>query len=939
MGIITLAMASALQMNAIPAKPGVITVQNADGTEISARLVGDEFFHQYFTTDGYPMTMVDGNLYYCHITDNGDVVPSGIRAVDIESRDALAKQYLSGISLQGLEQRVEKLASKSPRRQIVSQMTSGPSNVRANAGGNDGPPYDRGYGLFPDLRFPAYGKQKAIVILVEYQDVKFTLSDPHDYFNRMLNQAGFNDYGGTGCANEYYKLNSENNFDCQFDVFGPITLANNRAYYGANDYSGNDVRPGHMVKEACDALDPDVDFKEYDRDGNGTVDNVFVFYAGMGEASGGPAESVWPHSWNMKSAGFPNLYYDGVLVYTYGCSNEWERNNRPDGVGTFIHEFSHVMGLPDLYATRYTGAFTPGSWSAMDYGPYNNDGMTPPLYSAFERYALGWMKPREIDRAINATLPPIINNVAGVIRTTDEKEFFLVENRQKTGWDTYIPGHGMLVWHVQYDDYTWNRNEVNNTPSHQYVDIEEADGTQSESSRDGDSFPGASNKTSFTSTTNPAMKMWNNTAIDYPITDIAENGGTITFKVLGGGAGIPAPETRPAANITPESFTARWTKKSGVDHLLSVFYLSNTNARQYLDGYQLLNAGQTSEWDVTGVEPGSTVYYTVTTTDGWEVSAESAPVKVVIPDLSIEHCVPQLVAINDVTGEGFTAEWNPVNDANAYLLSVYTKTPGETDSEGTDFTEGIQESLPDGWLSTSSNSYGMSGYCGAATPSLRMGKSADRLETSVYPEGIKEFSFWCRGNSTGADDEFRVYGLVDGQWVKVHTQKVSRTGQTIVVTDFPEGAVKARLEFLKTGKDGSLAVDDVKVTYYKNSNPVYVNGYKEKNVGNVLSSAVKGLKGETRYYIKLRATDGTKYSKYSEEKGVVTGSTGISSIAQEAVGMAVEGRTVICEGQNITVYDLAGRIVATGRGSVEVPAAGLYIVKADSGKAIRLIIK
>lgn len=939
MGIIALAMAGALQVSAVPAKPGVITVQNADGTEISARLVGDEFFHQYFSTDGYPLTMVDGNLYYCHITDNGDVIPSGIRAVEVEKRDALAKEYLAGISLQGLEQRIEKRAAKSPRRQMVAQMASGRNNVRANAGGNDGPPYDRGYGLFPDLRFPAYGKQKAIVILVEYQDIKFTLSDPHDYFSRMLNEKGFNDYGGTGCANEFYKLNSEDTFDCQFDVFGPITLANNRAYYGGNDAYGDDIRPGHMVKEACDALDPEVDFTEYDRDGNGIVDNVFVFYAGMGEASGGPAESVWPHSWNMASAGFSNLFYDGVKVHTYGCSNEWERGNRPDGVGTFVHEFSHVMGLPDLYATRYTGAFTPGSWSAMDYGPYNNDGMTPPLYGAFERYALGWMKPREIDRAVNATLPPIIKNVAGVIRTTSDKEFFLVENRQQTGWDKYVPGHGMLIWHVQYDDNVWNRNEVNNTPSHQYVDIEEADGSQSEGSRSGDSFPGTANKTSFTSSTSPAMKMWNGTAIDYPITDIAEAGGNITFKVLGGGAGVPAPETRPAANITPEGFTARWTKKAGMDHLLSVFTLTNTNVRKYIDGFELFNAGENSEYDVRGVEPGTTVYYTVSTTDGWEVSAESAPVRVDIPNLSIEHCVPQLVAISEITHEGFTAEWNPVTDATAYLLSVYTKTPGATDSEGTDFTGGIQESLPDGWMSTSSNSYGMAGYCGAATPSLRMGKSADRLETALYPEGVKEFSFWCRGNSTGPEDEFRVYGYVDGQWERVHVQKVSRSGQTVVVSDFPEGVTKVRLEFLKNGKDGSLAVDDVKVTYYTTSNPVYTNDYKDKNIGNLLTSSISGLKENTRYYFKLRATDGSKYSKYSEERGVVTGSSGINSAVQEAVGIAVDGRTVVCPDQNITVYDLAGRIVASGRGSVELPAAGLYIIKAETGKALRLIVK
>ncbi len=377
-----------------------------------------------------------------------------------------------------------------------------------------------------------------------------------------------------------------------------------------------------------------------------------------------------------------------------------------------------------------------------------------------------------------------------------------------------------------------------------------------------------------------------------------------------------------------------------MDHLLSVFYLSNTNARTYLEGFQLFNAGQVSEYDVTGVEPGSTIYYTVTTTDGWEVSAESAPVKVEIPDLSIEHCTPQLVGISDVKSDGFKAEWKPVNDATAYLLSVYTKTPGQTDSEGTDFTDGIQESLPDGWLSTSSNSYGMSGYCGEAVPSLRMGKSADKLETAEYPEGVKEFSFWCRGNSTGEADELRVYGLVDDAWKRVYAQNVSRTAQTVVVSDFPEGTRKVRLEFLKSGSNGSLAVDDVKVTYYKTSSPVYVSGYKDKNVGNVLTSEISSLNPQTRYYFKLRATDGSKYSKYSVEKGVVTQeASGISAVSVETVGIAVNGRTIECAGEEINVFDCSGRHIANGFGSVELPSEGLYIIKAGYKKAVKVIVK
>ena len=310
------------------------------------------------------------------------------------------------------------------------------------------------------------------------------------------------------------------------------------SYYGGNDaVYDEDEHPEEMAIEACQQLDATVDFSQYDRDGDGYIDNVFIFYAGRGEADGGGDNTVWPHAWNVTSATNTPYVFDGVRLDSYGCTNEWTRDNRPDGVGTFIHEFSHVMGLPDLYSTDYSDAFTPGEWSALDYGPYNNDGCTPPLYGAFERYALGWMSPRVLDAATDVTLNPIGENEACMIPTSDSNEFFLLENRQQTGWDTYIPGHGMLVWHVLYDSGVWNKNEVNNDENKQYVDIEEADGKQTESTRAGDAFPGTSGKTSFTDTTKPSMKTWKGKSLNMPLTEIAENDGVITFKVKGGTGG------------------------------------------------------------------------------------------------------------------------------------------------------------------------------------------------------------------------------------------------------------------------------------------------------------------------------------------------------------------------------------------------------------------
>ncbi|MDE5785077.1 MAG: hypothetical protein K2H98_00940, partial [Duncaniella sp.] len=377
---------------------------------------------------------------------------------------------------------------------------------------------------------------------------------------------------------------------------------------------------------------------------------------------------VWPHSWEITSATSTPYYFDGVRLDRYGCTNEWEES-RPDGVGTFIHEFSHVMGLPDLYATSYTSSFTPGSWSALDYGPYNNDGMTPPLYGAFERYALGWNAPVVLDRPMNATLPPILDNVTGIIKTTKANEFFLLENRQQTSWDKYIPGHGMLVWHVDYNDEKWEDNSVNNTSYHQYVDIVEADNTQSENSRAGDAFPGTKNVTSLTSSTSPSLKMWGGTAVDCPLTEIAESAdGIITFKVKGGHDDYAPIVVKEAEDVTDESFNALWETTDAPAYLLSVFTLATDGSREYLPGYERLDVGNTGNAEVTGLEPDTEYYYTVMASYGLELTPESDAMAVYTGTAGINRLKVEALEGIEVTHNSFTATWNHLEGATDYLL-------------------------------------------------------------------------------------------------------------------------------------------------------------------------------------------------------------------------------------------------------------------------------
>ncbi len=446
----------------------------------------------------------------------------------------------------------------------------------------------KGLGLVPSS-FPPYGEPKGLVILVEYQDVRFSgtkdkpeegeepVFDAYDYFNRMLNEEGFSDYDGTGSARDWFIFNSNGLFMPHFDVYGPVTLPNKMKYYGGNDPYRNDRYPERMAIHACEILDETVDFSQYDTDGDGKIDNVFIFYAGLGEADGGGSDTVWPHSFDVSSATKKKYIFDGVQLDHYACSNEIDNQyNRPDGIGTFVHEFSHVLGLPDLYSTIYNDAFTPGDWSPLDSGPYNNQGRTPPNYSTFERYALGWMEPTEIKglysftqqedpensdqredpmqiptRSDNSsddseedpeepnvtvecyTLPNLAEENVAFISWASDSEYFLFENRQKTGNDAYIPGHGMLVWHIDYNEEIWYYNQVNNTPSHQYVDLVEADNSKSTKSRSGDSFPGTKNKTSYGEETRPAFKTWSKEYMGFNLENIAESeDGIISFDVV-----------------------------------------------------------------------------------------------------------------------------------------------------------------------------------------------------------------------------------------------------------------------------------------------------------------------------------------------------------------------------------------------------------------------
>ena len=487
------------------AYPGLERITLPDGSEINVRQVGDEHHHFLQTEDGNPVIKgADGFFYYMELNASGEPC---VGKVKVGSRQEAA--FL-------------KTADFAP---VYKALTQQGTEVRDRRNAKR---YDR-YNI---EAFPLEGEVRTVVILVEFPDMQFKSETARQDFDDMLNGLNYSREGACGSAAEWFAVNSDGRFKPVFDVYGPVMLDNAVYYYGSGP---NDPNAYKMVVEGCEKLDGEIDFSQYDFDNDGFVDNVFFFYAGYGEHLGSQyADTIWPHSWDIYSQ--VKLSLDGKYINHYACTSELEKHSKMTGMGAFVHEFSHVMGLRDHYSTVYNGAFTPGEWDVMDEGEYNNDGHTPPLYNLFELYSLGWVEPREIGlEAENVTIKPIITKDGCIITTDNPNEFFLLENRQQEGWDEYLPYHGMLVWHIDYVPTYWSRNMVNNDPTHGCVDIVEADGTQSPATRRGDCFPGNRRKTEFTDETIPAMETWSGKKLGKPITEITENeDGTISFKILGG---------------------------------------------------------------------------------------------------------------------------------------------------------------------------------------------------------------------------------------------------------------------------------------------------------------------------------------------------------------------------------------------------------------------
>ncbi len=670
LSLVMLAVISCSVALAVPAKRVPTTITQSDGTKITVTMKGDEWHHSFITSDGKPVAIGDnGDVYYR--TSSGI---SSVRAHEVAQRTDEENSFLA---INADEMTLSKIAQKG-RRFAARQ------KARRKVGAT---------------QVPQSGSPKIPVLLVEYSDKKMSNS-----------KATFEAQYKTGAksAYQYFKDQSNGKFTPQYDVYGIYTLPSSRATYGKNDSNGDDVGVCKMVSDAISKAGSAVDWSQYDNDGDGLVDVCIVVYAGVGEAqaSNTVPNSIWPCQWQLSDGanfgdGNGAVTRNGVTIDKFAVFNEIngssDSSTKIDGVGTFCHEFSHCLGLPDFYETTYANDYWGiGSWSLMDSGSYNDDGYTPIGYSGYEKNFMGWIDLQTPVQGTQYTLPvwnqkQESTDVAYKVTSPfNSNEYYVLENRAQQGWDAYIPDEGMMVTHVTYVASRWNNNTVNNQQI-QLFTLVTADNTTGASNESTDLYGETNHELTDTST--PAAKLHmtasgsltsNAGLMGQPITEIQlNNDKTVNFWFMKGSEPHFAPVLNEASNVQNNQFTASWTDETEAQYVTdyelqvniknasgSADLVAEEDMSQGTTSWTLSASGTYADTDNGGLRLGTSKANGSVTSPAVNLSKSVATVVVNCMNYGTDTDVPMKVSVLSANGTELAAETVTLNNTSMADVSV-----------------------------------------------------------------------------------------------------------------------------------------------------------------------------------------------------------------------------------------------------------------------------
>ena len=926
---------------AVPATPSPITYTLPDGSQIEVRLCGDEFGSWYSDLNGSAL-MKD---------EHGYLVPAS--ADFMEQTKAVREANIARAA-----NIVSTASSLAPSGMSKAQAAARTSHV------------------------PSSGHVRIPVVLVNYTDCAFTMDDPVGKFDSFYNSNGGTNPNTTGSVHTYYVASSDSTLFLDFDVLGPFTLSREMAYYGGHSGSYSDVRPDYLVKEAAQlAYNAGIDMSVYDNNNDGYVDNLSVVTAGYNEAEGGPDNSIWPH-YSMINP----VLVGSVKVCAYLIISEYKgkTGTTQAGIGTYCHEFGHALGLPDFYNTASSDTYTIGSWAIMCSGSYNNNGCTPPTYTAFERFTMGWLVPEQLQESRSYQLEPIeTSNKAYLIARSEHNlqgtqpspsEYFLLENRQRVGWDAKasdaLAGTGLMISHITWNDTKWTRNTFNNATPLGF-DVVEAVQKNPSDTKESDLFPGPGKITSYVPEMNDGELLHGS-----QIQNIMQmSDGRISFRF--------GEQTDEGFLFTPVSSSVLTTTvdngvKTAIDTLNvhvsgkklrsdSVkVYIASSNFSFSPDAGQTWYQGSAYDYQIYADAVAADSTYSrdflvigtpqrqncdtlrgnmvVMTSDEMDINQlmvyTTAPRPTYID-------VPTALSETQQSATSFTAVWEEQEDAEYYYLTLYTI--DETESEMVqDFeafaTASDREMI--GWTADGIKMF--TATVSSGKYAIQLAENGAYLLSETYPSAAKYVSLWVSNNyvsdATGAapGGEVLIEGSADGDtWSQVGSFKVTRTNKGVekyFELDEAAGITRFRLTYTHTSGTGGTIIDDFTVGMSKRYQYVYkANDYELNAPTN--SAIFRNLTEGQTYYWQVQASEekGCKpnYSKLSAPRSItLTGGSSANKRKELQVRRSDDGEYVLimsvpADGATkVNIYTADGRLVGSvlpesGAVQVSLPSEGL----------------